>query len=198
VTLLLGIGTSSPALSVALFADGVRLACEHRLIGRGHAEALVPAIAALMAGRRADAIVVDIGPGSFTGIRVGIAAARALGLAWNVPVTGVMASTLVAAAAFAEVTDLHAVRVQLEAGRGQHFVQTIDRHYRARELLTLDLQDLPSGPGFLPAGAGAALALAGPDMAVLPRVPPALRALAPQAHYVRPPDAGLTEQRLPH
>jgi len=199
VTLLLGIGTSSPALSVALFGDGVLLASEHRLIGRGHAEALVPAIAALMGGRRADAIVVDVGPGSFTGIRVGIAAARALGLAWGAPVTGVMASSLVAAAAFAQAPGLAAVSVLLDAGRGQLFVQQFDRAHRAGDLLTLAPQDLPAGPAVVHAGAPAsrpeALAASGPDMSALLAVPPALRSLAPEAHYVRPPDARLPSGR---
>ena len=76
---VLALSTSSPALSIALFDGRKVLARHHQLIGRGHAEALVPAIAALLTGRRAEAIIVDIGPGSYTGIRIGIAAARALG-----------------------------------------------------------------------------------------------------------------------
>ena len=86
--LTLGLSTASPALSLALFEGDVLVAHDHRIIGRGHAEALLPGIVALLGGRRPDAIVVDMGPGSFTGIRIGIAAARALGLAWGVPVHG--------------------------------------------------------------------------------------------------------------
>lgn len=82
---VLALSTSSPALSIALVDGRKVLARHHQRIGRGHAEALVPAIAALLTGRRVEAIIVDIGPGSYTGIRIGIAAARALGVAWGCP-----------------------------------------------------------------------------------------------------------------
>lgn len=115
---ILALSTSSPALSIALVAGSQVLARHHQLIGRGHAEALVPAIAALLAGRRADAIIVDVGPGSYTGIRIGIAAARALGVAWGVPVHGASALSLVAAQAFAADPALGAVFALIDAGRG--------------------------------------------------------------------------------
>jgi len=198
VSLLLGISTSSPALSCALFEDAL-LASDHRLIGRGHAEAVVPAVAALLSGRRPAAIVVDIGPGSFTGIRVGIAAARALGLAWAVPVTGVSAAALVAAAGFAKAPEAEEITVLLDAGRGQILRQTWTAAFEAGDLQTFAPDAVPIRAGECLAGAGAALLPAGhagrvilphePDMAALLRVPLRLRAGVPAAHYVRPPDA---------
>ena len=115
---VLALSTSSPALSIALVDGRKVLARHHQLIGRGHAEALVPAIAALLTGRRVEAIIVDIGPGSYTGIRIGIAAARALGVAWGVPVHGVSALGLVAAQAFAADPTLDSVFALIDAGRG--------------------------------------------------------------------------------
>ncbi len=199
----LGIGTSSPALSCALFEGGRLLAQDHRLIGRGHAEALVPAIAALPGKGRAEAVFVDVGPGSFTGIRLGVAAARALGLAWQVPVHGVPAAALLAARAFAAAPELQPVLVLLDAGRGQLFAQQVDRSFVSRPVLTFSADRPPpgfaaglalagAGASMLPPGAGTTPVHAGqPDMAWLAALPESARSLPPEPLYVRPPDAVL-------
>jgi tRNA threonylcarbamoyladenosine biosynthesis protein TsaB len=196
---LLALSTSSPALSLALF-DGDRLvAHDHRVIGRGHAEALVPALAALLGGLSADAIpvdaiLVDVGPGSFTGIRIGIAAARALGLAWGVPVAGVSASALVAAAAFAGDPGLACVTVLLDAGRGQAFAQRVARNFGADSARPIDAA---AAAAHDPASSAGALAPAGaacrgdPDMRLAAALPATARQLPPDAIYVRPADAVL-------
>lgn len=115
------IDCATPNLSVALF-DGDRLiAWDHRQIGRGHAEALVPAIAALPDGGRADAIFVGCGPGSFTGIRIGIAAARALAFAWRVPLSGFDTLALIAAQA-RRLSGSDVFAVAVDGGHGEWFV----------------------------------------------------------------------------
>mgnify|MGYP005866535445 CR=1 FL=1 len=87
-------------LSLALIGREGLLARAHDPLVRGHAEAIMPALRALLAGQpRVGSILVETGPGSFTGLRIGIAAARALGLAWRIPVHGVSSTLLVAAAA---------------------------------------------------------------------------------------------------
>ncbi len=114
------IDTVSAACSAALLdADGTLLAEHHETIERGHAERLMPAIAAPLRDRRPDAILVDCGPGSFTGIRVGIAAARGLGIGWGVPVHGLTSTALVAAAHAGS----EALAVVLEGGHGEVFMQ---------------------------------------------------------------------------
>ncbi|KPF71424.1 hypothetical protein IP88_10800 [alpha proteobacterium AAP81b] len=191
---LLAISTSSPALSLALFDGDTRVAYFHETIGRGHAEALIPAIAALPGCGRAEAILVDVGPGSFTGIRIGIAAARALGLAWGVPVHGMSAASLVAAAAFAAAPGLAEVTVLLDAGRGQAFRQRVAADFSAAPALPIAATEAAACD---PASAAGALAPPGalghghPDMALALAVPAAARTLAPVAIYVRPPDAVL-------
>ena len=92
--IILGLDTALGACSAALMADGRTLAHEHRAMLRGHAEALAPMVQALMreAGMglaALDRIAVTTGPGTFTGQRVGLAFARALGVALNRPVIGV-------------------------------------------------------------------------------------------------------------
>lgn len=91
---LLAIDTSAPLCAAAIFDGERELGREVIDIGKGHAEHLMAVIdAALAAAGKAYAdltrIVVAIGPGSFTGIRVGVATARGLALALKVPAVGV-------------------------------------------------------------------------------------------------------------
>jgi tRNA threonylcarbamoyladenosine biosynthesis protein TsaB len=115
------IDTATKACSVAVYDGDAVMASFHEVIGRGHAERLLPLIAALPNRGRADQIMVDVGPGSFTGIRVGVAAARALGLAWAVPVSGYGCLTLVAA--MARGHDAQAVDVVMSGGHGEYYFQ---------------------------------------------------------------------------
>lgn len=123
MTRTLVIETATAACSVALIERSRVVAAAHEVVGRGHAERLVPMIAELPDGGRADAILVDVGPGSFTGIRVGIAAARGLGLGWGVPVHGYSSLPLIAAAVFAADPQCDRVAVILEGGHGEVFMQ---------------------------------------------------------------------------
>src|SRR3984885_13885764 len=101
---VLAIDTALAACSAAVLdtANGGILASESLPMIRGHAEALMPLVERVVKAtgfsfREFDRVVVTTGPGSFTGLRVGIAAARGLGLATAIPVVGV--STLSAYAA---------------------------------------------------------------------------------------------------
>jgi tRNA threonylcarbamoyl adenosine modification protein YeaZ len=118
----LAIECATEACSVALLENREVLAATHRVLGRGHAEHLVPMIAALPDRGRAERILVSLGPGSFTGVRIGIASARALGLAWSAQVQGYPTLALVAAMALeAEPSD--GVTVVMTGGHGEWFVQ---------------------------------------------------------------------------
>jgi len=118
---VLVIDCATPALSLALFDGPDCIAARHQELGRGHAEALLPAIAALPEGGRCDRILVDVGPGSFTGVRVGLAAATALGFAWGVPVAGYGCLDLVGAMARAQLTPEEPFVVVMVGGHGELF-----------------------------------------------------------------------------
>ena len=117
----LAIDCATEACSVALFEGDTLLAAHHDLIGRGHAERLVPLIADLPGKGHSDRILVSLGPGSFTGVRIGIAAARALGLAWSSSVLGY--PTLALVAAMAQDDHPGTVTVCMAGGHGEWFVQ---------------------------------------------------------------------------
>ncbi len=117
------IDSASEACSVALIEGGAIVDHRHRIIGRGHAEQLVPLIAELADGGRGDAILVGCGPGSFAGVRIGVAAARALAFGWGLPVQGFSTLALVAAAAADAIAAADGALVAMEGGHGQWFVQ---------------------------------------------------------------------------
>ena len=117
------IDTSSAILSVALFDGGELLGYDHRSVGRGHAEQLIPAIAALDGGGRAERVLVGCGPGSFTGIRIGIAAARALAFAWGAELRGFDSLALLAVQA-RRLSGADRVAVAVDGGHGEWFVST--------------------------------------------------------------------------
>lgn len=117
----LAIETATEACSAALFEDGALLDARYEVIGRGHAERLVPMIAELPGKGRAERVIVSLGPGSFTGVRIGLAAARALGLAWHAEVLGY--PTLALVAAMAREQHPGPVTVCMSGGHGEWFVQ---------------------------------------------------------------------------
>lgn len=116
------IDSATEACSVALLEGTVLIAGECRMLGRGHAEQLVPMIAALPGKGHAHRIAVSRGPGSFTGVRVGLAAARALAFAWQAELVGYPTLALVAAMAL-DRQDADGVTVCATGGHGEWFVQ---------------------------------------------------------------------------
>ena len=195
--MLLVIDSATPACSVALLADGQVLADRHEVVGRGHAERLIPMIEDVLSGRRPQAILVDCGPGSFTGVRVGLAAAHGLAIGWQVPLSGYSSMALIAAAA-----PEGEIAVALHAGHGQLFVQSYGREplmprEPLRSLLPEEAAAAASAHHVYGSGAAALVSARGFGEAhdALPRaadaalLPEELRSLSVSPIYGRAPDA---------
>ena len=106
---LLAIDSSGAACSVALVGGGGIRAARSARMARGHAEALMPMVGEVLAEagtgyREIGCFAVTVGPGSFTGLRTGIAAARGLALALSRPAIGVTAFEAIARAALRAAT----------------------------------------------------------------------------------------------
>src|SRR5277367_1311893 len=107
--LILAIDTALDACAAAVLdtGSGQLIACESQPMKRGHAEALMPLIARVIkeAGlpfTALDRIAVTNGPGSFTGLRVGLSAARGIALAAGKPVVGLTTLSAYAAPVVSE------------------------------------------------------------------------------------------------
>ena len=197
--MILAIDTSTAACTAALFdASGSCLASRDEVIGRGHSERLVPMLDELLDGRRAARILVGVGPGSFTGIRVGIAAAHGLAIAWACEISGMSSLALLAAGA----SSGGPVAAAVDGGHGELFVQQFEARSLkpANDLLNLAPTEAASlisaplvvGPGAArlveARGRGSAEA-AWPSARNALRLPEELRALPPKPIYARAPDA---------
>jgi tRNA threonylcarbamoyladenosine biosynthesis protein TsaB len=194
--LLLGLDTATAAVTVALH-DGTRILAESTTVDRHrHAELLAPAIAGVLAGAGADradltAVAVGVGPGPYTGLRVGVVTARVLGAALGIPVHGVCSLDIIAADAAADAAPTEA---------GEFLVATDARRrelYWARYDAAGGRLEGPhvGAPASIPGVAARELAVAVqgpafPAAAALCRVVAANRAeiLFPEPLYLRRPD----------
>jgi tRNA threonylcarbamoyl adenosine modification protein YeaZ len=200
------IDSATDACSVALFDGDTLLAGEYRLLGRGHAEALVPMIAALPDKGRANRIVVSLGPGSFTGVRVGLAAAKALALAWGSDLLGYPTLALIAAQA-RDQRAAQPVSVCMTGGHGEWFVQDFDTDGLPSSALASLTPAAATNTAACPLVAGSraealvAARASGEGLALLPDarclalLPAALLSIDVSPLYGRPPDAKLPEKR---
>lgn len=130
--MILAFDTSTAACTAALFdGSGACIARRDELIGRGHSERLIPMIAELLDGRSATRILPGVGPGSFTGIRVGIAGAHGLAIGWGAELAGMSSLALLAAGADGPVA------VAVTGGHGELFVQQFEDGSPTSELRNL-------------------------------------------------------------
>jgi tRNA threonylcarbamoyl adenosine modification protein YeaZ len=197
--MILAFDTSSAACTAALFdGSGKCVARKDERIDRGHAERLVPMLDELLDGRRAKQILVGVGPGSFTGIRVGIAAAHGLAIGWQAELMGMCSLALLAAGAGASGK----VAAAVIGGHGELFVQQFDGSTGepAGELMNLPpAVAAASTSAELVVGSAAQILVdargwgeavdALPSAADALKLPQGLRSLRPKPIYARAPDA---------
>ncbi len=201
--LVLALDTALSAATAVVAADGAVLAVRQQPMARGHQEAIASLAEAAMADadvafRDLDRIGVTVGPGSFTGLRVGLAFAKGAALAWRTPLVGL--GTLEALAVGAPPRTVAAI----DAGRGQIYLQSFmgpagppQQRPLAEALALVAALD----PAFIVGSGATLLSEAAPNARLDPRAFPAPEALAaltvaapapdgpPQPLYLRAPDA---------
>lgn len=197
--MILALDTSTPACTAALIsADGTVHARADEVIGRGHAEHLAPMIAEMLDGHVPTQILVGTGPGSFTGLRIGIAAAHGLAIGWDVPLYGMNSLALLAAGAEGDGR----IAVAVSGGHGELFVQSFDRPKLKAVGDILNLPPVAAAEAVdarqvVGSGAAALVAARGhgqardllPSAANALKLPLAQRSLAARPVYARAPDA---------
>jgi len=123
------LGACSACVADAAADSGAQTVAEETIVmARGHAEALLPLVDRVVARaggfKSLRRVAVTVGPGSYTGLRVGIAAARAIGLAARVPVVGVTTLSALLASVATE-DDRRLVAAAIDARRGQVYFQAV-------------------------------------------------------------------------
>lgn len=207
---VLAFDTTTAACSVTVWQDGESLATFHETMMHGQAEALLPAIEQTLAKagtsyEMLDRIAVTVGPGSFTGVRVGLATARGLGAATGCSVIGIGTTEVIAAEAIR--SSERPIAVAIDARRAEVYLHRFDADGAPIDepacLLPKQASALIGEGEWALAGDGAARVsecASGQIACVSPTVPSAtvlaelavLKPLADQAPrplYVRPPDA---------
>lgn len=129
---ILAFDTAMNACSVAITEGNAVLGHVHEKRRRGHAEALLPMIEDLMretclAYENLDLIAVTVGPGTFTGLRIGLAAARGIALAARKPLRGVTTLEALSAAVPFSMAAGRPVIVAADARRGEVYLQAFTR-----------------------------------------------------------------------
>lgn len=212
--IVLGLDTCLNACSVAVVDGGRVLAHRSEAMARGHQERLAPMAQAVMGDAglpfdRLERIGATVGPGSFTGLRVGVAFAKGLASALAIPTAPV--GVLEALAAEAEGL----VAAAIDARRDQVYLQVFEQ---GRALMAPDVLPVPTAAARLVELAqGRALTLVGSGAPLLADVAPGAAVLSPEGCdarqvaqlaaarppaplkplYLRAPDAKLPGGRSP-
>mmetsp|Transcript_27398 Transcript_27398/g.50364 ORF Transcript_27398/g.50364 Transcript_27398/m.50364 type:complete len:191 (-) Transcript_27398:20-592(-) len=182
--LILGFDTSGPHCAAALVRGPQVLATQAEAMAKGQAERLMDLLEEVLASQDVrwqdlSAIAVGVGPGNFTGIRIGVSAARGLALGLGIPAYGVTGFEARQRMAPPGTT------VAIPAPRGMAYVMAGDQ----AQTIAFDGIDNVAPE---PAPSALAQAVAAHAIAQWPATPP-----APAPYYVRPPDAAPARDAAP-
>ncbi|OIR09115.1 tRNA threonylcarbamoyladenosine biosynthesis protein TsaB [mine drainage metagenome] len=212
---VLAFDCSTAACSAAVLAAGAIRAARFQALARGQAEVLMPMIAEVMAEAglgwpQLGLIGVVVGPGTFTGLRIALAAARGMAFAAGLPVAGVTSCAAVAHGVPEAERRGHTLLVAVDGKREDLFVQPFAADLTPlappRALMAAEAARLAEGPVLIAGDAGPRLAeaLPGARLSAAPPLPDARivaalalaqwragTALPPEPLYLRPPDVTL-------
>lgn len=154
---VLAIDTTTAACSAAVYADGDIAGHRIDIIGRGHAELLMPMIESVMAEAgigfdALDGFAVTRGPGSFTGVRVGLATARGLALAAARPLYGMTTLAALAASVPPREVGEQIIVAVIDARRDQVYAEPFTS--QGRSLLPAVALSADAVPAWLASGLG--------------------------------------------
>ncbi len=129
--IILAFETSTSVCSAAIWGEGEVMASEQESIGYGHASSLFNFVKNVSQKARVpleyiNHVAVTRGPGSFTGVRVGLAAARGFSLAGNLPVLGITTLDLLAHTAKKQMSEDHTKIVVMDTKRGDFYTAFYD------------------------------------------------------------------------
>jgi tRNA threonylcarbamoyladenosine biosynthesis protein TsaB len=157
---VLALDTTAWACSVALWEEGRELAFEEETTERAQAAILPVLVKKIIDNHKIDLLLVNIGPGSFTGIRVGLAFAKGLSMGLNIPLKGMDSFT----ATYISLEPTKDVLILIEAHRQDVFAR---RYYEGKAQNTESLarkdieQILSKSPDLLIAGSASSACLEG-------------------------------------
>lgn len=153
---ILAIDTASWECSVALWEDGQEIAFQEKISNRDQAADLPKIVNDVLGSYQVDEVIVNVGPGSFTGIRVGIAFAKGLAMGWGIPLRGIDGFT----ATYVSLEPHPDILILIDARRSDIFArrfvdgvphppQSLDRK-DLEKILSAPSSPLLAGNGFAP------------------------------------------------
>jgi tRNA threonylcarbamoyladenosine biosynthesis protein TsaB len=154
VPYILSIETSTQICSIALHQNGALIDLEANDGKGAHSELLVRMISDLLdrcniSMRELNAIAVSEGPGSYTGLRIGISTAKGLAFAWDLPLIGIPTLKLLAYAAVENLGDIPYIIPVLDARRMEVYREVFDSELNTLDALDSELIDQNSFKAWL-------------------------------------------------